>query len=280
MKRIVTDETPFAEGMRSCETSMQAELGHPLRTQGCIVLFCLAGSAVVECNFSRIPFRRGSVAVIFSDTLFSVMKASRGFKACRCELSVPLSDEVTYLSSHSFFEWVSDNPVIHMSGQRTIETGLWLSMLDWIEREGSHEHRGDMLRNHWQNLFLAFESGLRPMLESRDVGTLSGPRRIFHRFCQLLGENCREHHDVRFYADRLCITPYYLSRITSRIFGVSPKELIDRQIVMEIKTLLTTTDLTVTEIAHRYNFETASYLGRYFRRHTSVTPKEFRRLHG
>lgn len=54
---------------------------------------------------------------------------------------------------------------------------------------------------------------------------------------------------MKFYADRLCITPYYLSRITHRIFDVSPKELIDRQIVMEIKSLLTSTELSVKEMS-------------------------------
>ena len=81
---------------------------------------------------------------------------------------------------------------------------------------------------------------------------------------------------MKFYADRLCITPYYLSRITHHIFNVSPKELIDRQIVMEIKSLLTSTELSVKEIAERYCFESSSYLGRYFRRHLGMPPSEYR----
>jgi len=79
--------------------------------------------------------------------------------------------------------------------------------------------------------------------------------------------------------DKLCITPYYLSLVTRRVFDVSPKELIDRQIVMEIKSLLTSTELTIKEIAAQYNFESSSYLGRYFRRHTGMTPLQYRQLH-
>ena len=116
-----------------------------------------------------------------------------------------------------------------------------------------------------------------PLLATREMKTNSSSRKLFDRFCQLLCENCRTRHDVKFYADKLCITPYYLSQITSRIFQVSPKELIDRQLMMEIKALLTTTNFTVTKIADRYCFESASYLGRYFRRYSGMTPLEYRK---
>lgn len=121
------------------------------------------------------------------------------------------------------------------------------------------------------------ESVVTPLLATREMKTNSSSRKLFDRFCQLLCENCRTRHDVKFYADKLCITPYYLSQITSRIFQVSPKELIDRQLMMEIKALLTTTNFTVTKIADRYCFESASYLGRYFRRYSGMTPLEYRK---
>ena len=100
--------------------------------------------------------------------------------------------------------------------------------------------------------------------------------RLFNGFCKLVTEHCYTQHEVKFYADRLCITPYYLSKITARIAEMRPKQLIDWQIVMEIKHLLTSTDLTIKEIADRFHFDSASYLGRYFRRHTGLTLTEFR----
>ncbi|MCR6506441.1 helix-turn-helix domain-containing protein [Bacteroides sp. KH365_2] len=57
---------------------------------------------------------------------------------------------------------------------------------------------------------------------------------------------------------------------------MSPKEIIDRQIVMEIKRMLISTDLSAKEIADRFHFDSTSYMGRYFRRHTGMTPTEFR----
>ena len=104
-------------------------------------------------------------------------------------------------------------------------------------------------------------------------------KKLITDFFKLLAENCRKIHEVKFYAERLCVTPSYLSRTTQRMFSISPKEIIDRQIVMEIKSLLTSTDLSIKEIANMYHFESSSYLGRYFRRHIGMTPSEYRNLH-
>lgn len=265
--------------MTSEITDLRDNLGKPLRTKGCMLMFCTSGCAVLECNFTRMVFRRGYMAVIFSDTLFSVEKVSAGFGVRKFELSVALTDEVTYISSGPFFDWLADNQVFAIPSERRRAIDLWLEWIDWIEAYADAAYKNVMLRNQWQNFFIGFESVVGPQLQARDMETISCSRKYFHRFCQLLCENCRTEHNVKFYADKLCITPYYLSKVTSRIFQVSPKELIDRQLMMEIKALLTTTNLTVTEIADRYCFESASYLGRYFRRHAGVTPLEYRRQH-
>lgn len=260
-------------------SDLRDSIGKPLRTKGCMLLFCTSGYSVLECNFMRRVFKPGSLAVIFSDTLFSVEKVSAGFSAIKIELPFALTDESTYVSSVSFFDWLDENQVCVIPEEKKEAIDLWLKGLDWIERHSEAGYRNLMMRNHCQNFFLGFESVVKPFLETKAKKTISSSRRLFDKFCQLLCENCRTNHSVKFYADKLCITPYYLSKITFRIFQASPKELIDRQLIMEIKALLTTTDLTVKEIADRYCFESASYLGRYFRRHVGMTPMDYRDQH-
>lgn len=216
--------------------------------------------------------------IVFSDILFTMQRVSRGFVARYFELSASLTDESTFASDGAFFEWLTDTPVFMIPEEKRKDVDLWFSMMDWIETNSAIKYRNMMLRNQWQNFFLGLESELQQRLEDNDIRPISSSRKIFDGFCRLLCDNSRKHHDVQFYADKLCITPYYLSLVTRRVFDVSPKELIDRQIVMEIKSLLTSTELTIKEIATQYNFESSSYLGRYFRRHTGMTPSQYRQL--
>lgn len=218
------------------------------------------------------------MTIFFYDTLFSVEKVSKDFMVRKFDLSIALTDESTYISSGPFFDWLDENPVIAVPNERHKDLELWFESLEWIDKKADSNYKNVMLRNQWQNFFLAFESIVKPLLTTAHIETISPSRDIFQRFCLLLYENCLTHHDVKFYADKLFITPYYLSKITSRILHASPKEMIDRQLIMEIKILLTTTTLTVSEIADKRHFESASYLGRYFRRHIGMTPLDYRKL--
>lgn len=263
----------------STTTSFSDHIGYPLRTTGCILLYCTEGRAVVECNFTTMPFRKNDMIIVFSDTLFLMKRISPGFETRYFELSVALTDETTFNSGGAFFDWLYEHPVLKVADERKHDMQLWLSVMDWIEVHAEGKYRDMMLRNQWHNFFLGLEAVLKNRLTDNDIKTISSCRKIFNGFCKLLSENCHKHHDVKFYADELCITPYYLSCITQRVFAASPKQLIDRQIMMEIKSLLVTTEMTIKEVAERYNFESTSYLGRYFRRHIGLTPTEYRHRH-
>ena len=263
----------------SGDTSLHGFIGRALRTRGCLLFYCTEGCAVLECNFLEKAFRKGHMAVIFPDTLFSIKRTGRGFKARLFELSAVLTDETTFTASEAFCDWLYEHPVFRVPSERRKDMDLWLAGTDWIEAHTTGKHKEMMLRNQWHNFFIGLEAVLENRLSGRDMSANGSGRRIFNGFCKLLSENCREHHEVNFYADRLCITPYYLSRITQRIFNVSPKDLIVRQLLMEVKALLASTDLSVKEIAALCGFESSSYLGRFFRRGVGMTPREYRRHH-
>ena len=88
-------------------------------------------------------------------------------------------------------------------------------------------------------------------------------------------EHCASQREVSFYADKLCISTKYLTGICKAVTGDSAKKIIDDFAILEIKVLLQSTELTVQEIADRLGFPDQSYLGRYFKRHEGMSPKEY-----
>jgi AraC-like DNA-binding protein len=96
------------------------------------------------------------------------------------------------------------------------------------------------------------------------------------RFIKLVGEHFREQREIRFYADRLCLTPKYLSRIVRESSGASAGEWIDRYVSLEAKALLRSSGMTVRQISYELNFPSQSFFGKYFKRVVGVSPKAYR----
>lgn len=99
----------------------------------------------------------------------------------------------------------------------------------------------------------------------------------FNLFMEIMEKEYRTHHDVNYYAGRLSVTPKHLTTITRRVSGKSAKELIDEYIVMQLKLTLTSTTVSIKEIAWDYNFPSTAFLCSYFSSRTGITPLQYRR---
>lgn len=81
--------------------------------------------------------------------------------------------------------------------------------------------------------------------------------------------------DLR-YSGGLCITPKYLSRIIKDITGYTALDYIENYVVTEAKAMLNSTMMTVQQISDSLNFPSQSVFGKYFKRVTGMSPKEYR----
>ncbi len=98
----------------------------------------------------------------------------------------------------------------------------------------------------------------------------------FRRFVDLLGEHYKQERSVGFYARQLCITPKYLTTLIKRISGRSVSAWIDNYVILEAKTLLKYSNLSIQEIAYELNFPNQSFFGSYFKRNTGVSPSQYK----
>ncbi|KFF16575.1 helix-turn-helix domain-containing protein [Flavobacterium hydatis] len=87
---------------------------------------------------------------------------------------------------------------------------------------------------------------------------------------------CREQHSVQFFADTLCITPGYLNRIVKQITDKTAKDLICEGLLIEAKILLKNSQITIFNIADELEFNNYSSFSTFFKRHTSLSPSEYR----
>ncbi len=100
---------------------------------------------------------------------------------------------------------------------------------------------------------------------------------LIKRFKQLIEEKCTENIGVKEYADALNVTANHLSETVKEFTGRTPTDFINDRMTLEIKRLLTHTQLSVQEIAFQLNFSDQSYFSKYFKKTSGVSPSEFRR---
>ncbi len=99
---------------------------------------------------------------------------------------------------------------------------------------------------------------------------------VVSQFFRLVLENHRGNHDLQFYADKMCLSSKYLSTVIKDKTGKTAFAWINESLVASIKNLLKTTTMTVLQISEELNFPNASFFGRFFKKHTGITPLAYR----
>lgn len=257
-------------------TNFKAYGSNLIGISGCMVLLVDSGFAVVSVGFRHRVLRRGTMAVLFYDDIFWIERSSHNF-SCRY---VALADEnvqeaIYKLTSPYLWDSFSENPIFPLNSRQWHLLDGWYEQMAWICKNSANEYTNTLLRNNIYNLFMAIDSEM-AQEEAVEKKPLSRSRKLIIKFLKLVTLHCHEMREVSFYAKQLCITTTYLYKLTHKRWNLSPKELIDKQTVCEIKKLLSNTDMSVKNIATEMNFEDAPYMCRYFRRHTGITPLEYR----
>lgn len=105
----------------------------------------------------------------------------------------------------------------------------------------------------------------------------SRPDILFKDFLRLVINNCRNHREVSYYAEQLCITPQYLNKIVQGKLGKPSSNLIADFLITEAVLLLQQPDLNIREISEMLNFSDQSAFGKFFKKNTGKSPVDYKR---
>jgi len=145
------------------------------------------------------------------------------------------------------------------------------------EYERTSPEKDYLLRNYIYILLLRIREIYRPY--AREIkANLTRSEELANRFKHLVEKNIISMRRVQDYAEKLHISPNYLSNVVLETFGKSAKEIINDMLLLEIKVQLGATDKTVSEIAYSLNFTDQSHLNHFMKGHTGLTPLKYREL--
>ena len=100
---------------------------------------------------------------------------------------------------------------------------------------------------------------------------------VFIRLIQLIEKYYMQERGVEFYADKLCLSPKYLSALSKSICGYTVQELVFKAIIRKCISLLKNTQKNIQEISNEFGFPNASYFGTFFKKQMGMSPQQYRR---
>lgn len=174
------------------------------------------------------------------------------------------------LSAYPFFN-PAYSPVVYLPTTETTLRGLLASLL---------EERSPVATNHDEvagaYLYLLLELSARSYSQEQTQPIHSHGLQQVRVFSQLLDAHFRNEKSVRYYADRLALTPNHLNALCRRIVNKTASDLIHERVITEAQRLLAHSTQSVSQIADQLGFEDASYFTRYFKKYVGQTPEPFR----
>ena len=139
----------------------------------------------------------------------------------------------------------------------------------------NHIYKGEVLRMLYSIFLLDLQNAQQRAIVHRQ--TPQRVEEIIIGFIRLLPSHFAEHHDIAFYADRLHITPVYLSRVVRQVTGRTVVDYINQMLLMEASFLLRMSPMSITQIADHLHFADTPSFSKFFSRLKGMSPKEYRK---
>ncbi|MDD6209050.1 MAG: helix-turn-helix domain-containing protein [Bacteroidales bacterium] len=267
-----TEETPFLAG----ETNLNEFLNRPLRMNGGAILLCKNGTARVTIDLIEFDIQPETEIILLTDSVLMLLETDRDFLATFFSFTSQLLNEACHRLDAPFFRYLKEHPT-HKHSKETYK--LINNLFDLIistYEDHKNRFRSVIAKNYLQIYMLnVYNKAEQYFIGPRNDG-YSRQEELFHQYIELVMKNFMKQRDVAFYANEMCISKGYLATIVHNVIGATPKVVLDKYIIQEIKVLLTSTDLSVQQIADYLHFPDQSYLGRYFKHHTSQSPIQYR----
>ncbi len=240
--------------------------------------YCTQGSATFQMDGRQHVFRPGDLYINIGNQSLEKQMPADGFQGQFILISYQcLQDGIAGLHQlWPYLLYIYDHPVLSLDGEEQRRMTCNYQLVRQRLQDERHHFRREII----DSLIRLYYFDTCDILSRRHPEEKNRPTRaydIFDRFIRLAGEHFKEERNIQWYSQRLCLTPKYLSEVVKSVSGKTAGQWITDFVMMEIKTLLRNTGLSVKEIANEMNFPNQSFLGKYFKNATGQSPSAYRK---
>lgn len=238
---------------------------------------CLSGTCRLEYNGQERELHTGDLMIVRRGKLVERIRPSEDFRVKVIYITSGFIVLSTPQSNYGMKGQLSLflNPIMHLTAEQQKLCFHDFKLVEQRLRNTDHHFYRDMLIASIQMLILDFFDFHSHLYGEDNISTQNAS--IMSRFLNMLENGTyREHREVTYYADCLCVTSKYLSEVSKKVSGYAANYWINRYTTLDISRLLRDKSLTFVRISDMFGFSSPAYFSRYVQQHLGVNPTEYR----
>lgn len=247
----------------------------PRRMHFNLFVGCLRGSFSLRANLEDYHVQAGDVLLLPEDAI--VEPPTLG-EDCQYFVIIVDNEANRLLSSEGIFLKIGAYLCIRPLIVQLSETEIGIihtsyQQLRWLSTQKDFSYRVDMLRSS----LCTMASILMHRIDQQqhEQPATSRKEQLFNLFLLHVQEDCMRERSVGHYAQRLFITPKYLSHLVKDISGHQPSEWINSYVLLHAMAMLSSGQCSVLEVSQALGFPNASHFGKFFKKHVGCTPRTY-----
>lgn len=258
---------------------------YPCRFDGYLLIFCLKGAVRLSLNMNDYDLKENMFLLSMPG---NILKVSEYIDECPQEdihyalvaMSQEFMSELKIDVNKFFGGGVSllEKPCLKLGSQELEFTEHSFSLMAKILTTDIPYKKEAVISQLSSLVYVMSGLWAERLAEVRRTAPITTNRSkiVFEQFIRLVSEYHTQYRNVGFYADKLCLTPKYLSKLIKDATGKSAPEWIDSYVILEAKNLLKYSGISIKEIVYRLNFPNQSVFYKFFKARTGQTPSEYR----
>ncbi len=259
----------------------ERQLNYPFRFDGILLVWCLKGRLSVSVNLDDYIIEENNLFICVPGNIFKINEIV-GNENDLHYVCIAMSKEFASSQKVDVNKMFSNglsllhNPSVRLSGQEADLMAKYIHMMDSVVKSDIL-YKKESVQSLWTSMLYVFAGVLSRRSESCETdASTSRSRLLFEQFINLVARYHDQYRNVGFYADKLCLTPKYLSKLIKNATGRSAPDWIDSYVILEAKNMLKYSNCTIKEIVYKLNFPNQSVFYKFFKARTGMTPSEYR----
>lgn len=207
------------------------------------------------------------------------VKPSADFRAKCIYITYPYLEYCTPRNNYGIRGTLSlfQNPIMRLNKEQFERLDMDFHYMEYRYKQDNHRFQADIIYCCTQALFLDYYDFRASELNDDKEPVSEQSASIMDRFMGLLNDGSYiKHREVTWYADKLFVTPKYLSEVCKSVSGLPANYWINRFTTIHIRKLLHERDLTFTQIADKFGFSSPAYFSRFVQKNLGNVPSAFR----